>query len=279
MPAPFRTRDGTALFHRDWPPQGPPQGASGPPVVFAASWSLPSDSWCYQMLALAEAGFRCVAYDRRGHGRSDDPGRGYDFDTLADDLAALLDHLDLRGATLVGFSMGCGEVLRYLTRHGAAGRVARAVLVGTTTPKLARAPDNPAGLDPALLESFRRDWLMRDFPGWIDANMEPFVSPETPAGLRHWVRDMALRSSLQALLECHRTLAAADFRAEARAIGVPVLLLHGERDITSPLDLTARPTAALLPDARLEIYEDAPHGLFLTHQARLNADLIAFARG
>ncbi|MDJ0387831.1 alpha/beta hydrolase [Roseomonas sp. E05] len=234
MPAPIRTRDGVALFHRDW--------GEGPPVVFVASWSLPSDSWCYQMLALAGAGFRCVAYDRRGHGRSDDPGRGYDFDTLADDLAAVLEQLDLRGATLVGFSMGCGEVLRCLTRHGAAGRVARAVLIGTTTPMLTRAPDNPAGL-------------------------------------RNWVRDMALRSSLRALLECHRTLAAADFRAEARAIDVPVLLLHGERDMTSPPDLTARPTAALLPKARLEIYEGAPHGLFLTHQARLNADLIAFARG
>ncbi|HWL82856.1 MAG TPA: alpha/beta hydrolase [Roseomonas sp.] len=275
MPAPIRTRDGVRLFHRDWGSHG----GSGPPVVFVASWSLPSDSWAYQMLALAEAGFRCIAYDRRGHGRSDDPGRGYDFDTLADDLAALLDQLDLRDVTLVGFSMGCGEVLRTLTRHGAAGRVARAVLIGTTTPLLTRAPDNPDGLDPALLESFRRDWLMRDFPGWIDAHMEPFVTPETPAGLRNWVRDMALRSSLHALLECHRTLAAADFRAEARAISLPVLLLHGERDMTSPPDLTARPTAALLPDARLEIYEGAPHGLFLTHQARLNADLIAFARG
>jgi len=270
-PGPIRTRDGVALFHRDW--------GAGPPVVFVASWSLPSDSWAYQMLALAEAGFRCIAYDRRGHGRSDDPGRGYDYDTLADDLAAVLETLDLRDVTLVGFSMGCGEVLRYLTRHGAAGRVARAVLIGTTTPMLAQAPDNPGGLDPALFDAFRRDWLMRDFPGWIDANMEPFVTPETSAGLRNWVRDMALHSSLQALLQCHRTLAAADFRAEARAVTVPVLLIHGERDMTSPLDLTARPTAALLPKARLEIYEGAPHGLFLTHQARLNADLLAFARG
>jgi pimeloyl-ACP methyl ester carboxylesterase len=267
----IRTRDDVGLFHRDW-------AGSGAPVVLVASWSLPSDQWAYQMLALSEAGHRCVAHDRRGHGRSEDPGRGYDFDTLADDLATVLDALDLRGVTLVGFSMGCGEVVRYLTRHGGAGRVARAVLVGTTTPMLAHAPDNSAGVDPAVFEAFRRDWLMRDFPGWIDANMDPFVTPDTSAGLRNWVRDMALRSSLQALVECHRTLVSADFRGELRAVRVPVLVVHGKRDMTCPLDLTGRPTAALIPLARLSVYEDAPHGLFLTHMERLNADLVRFAR-
>jgi pimeloyl-ACP methyl ester carboxylesterase len=268
----IRTRDGVGLFHRDW-------GGGGPPVVFVASWSLPSDSWAYQMLALSEAGFRCVAYDRRGHGRSDDPGRGFDFDTLAGDLAAVMEALDLRGATLVGFSMGAGEVVRYLTRHGAAGRVSRAVLVGGTTPMLARAPDNPGGVDLALFEGFRREALMRDFPGWIDANMVPFVTPDTPPGLRNWVRDMALRASPKALLECHRALTAADFRAELRAVPVPTLVVHGERDMTCPLELTGRPTAALVPGARLLVYEGAPHGLFLTHMDRLNADLLAFVQG
>lgn len=269
-PSPIRATDGTALFHRDW--------GDGSPVVFVASWSLPSDSWAYQMLALSEAGCRCVAYDRRGHGRSDDPGRGYDFDTLADDLAAVMEALDLRGATLVGFSMGTGEVVRYLTRHGV-GRVSRIVLIGTTTPMLARTVDNPGGVDPAVFEAFRRESLMRDFPGWIDDNMVPFVTPETPSGLRNWVRDMALRTSAQALLECNRTLTSADFRAELRAVTVPALVMHGERDITCPLDLTGRPTAALVPGARLAVYEAAPHGLFLTHRDRLNADLLAFARG
>lgn len=267
---PIRTRDGVTLFHRDW--------GSGPPVVFAASWSLPSDSWAYQMLPLSEAGLRCVAYDRRGHGRSEDPGRGYDLDTLADDLAAVMDTLDLRGATLVGFSMGCAEVVRYVARHGTA-RVARMVLIGTTTPLLARTPDNPEGVDPAVFEGFRRDWLMRDFPGWIDANMEPFVTPETPAGLRNWVRGMALGSSLQALAACHRTLTTADQRAELRRLDLPVRLIHGERDATSPLPLTATPTLALLPRARLSVYEGAPHGLFLTHRERLNAELLQVARG
>ncbi len=266
---PIRTPDGVGLFHRDW--------GDGPPVVFVASWSLPSDSWAYQMLALSEAGCRCVAYDRRGHGRSDDPGRGFDFDTLADDLAAVLEALDLRGATLVGFSMGTAEIVRYLTRHGTS-RVARIALVGTTTPMLARAADNPLGVDPAVFEAFRRESLMRDFPGWIDDSMVPFVTPDTPPGLRNWVRDMALRTSGKALLACNRTLTQADFRAELPALTVPTLVIHGERDMTCPLDLTGRPTAALIPGARLTVYEGAPHGLFLTHMQRLNADLLAFAR-
>jgi len=267
---PIRTPDGVGLFHRDW--------GDGPPVVFVASWSLPSDSWAYQMLALSEAGCRCVAYDRRGHGRSDDPGRGFDFDTLAGDLAAVLEALDLRGATLVGFSMGTAEIVRYLTRHGTS-RVARIALIGTTTPMLAHAADNPLGVDPAVFEAFRREALMRDFPGWIDDNMVPFVTPDTPPGLRNWVRDMALRTSGKALLACNRTLTQADFRAELPALTMPALVIHGERDMTCPLDLTGRPTAALIPGARLTVYEGAPHGLFLTHMQRLNADLLAFARG
>ena len=267
---PIRTSDGVRLFHRDW--------GDGPPVVFVASWSLPSDSWAYQMLSLSEAGLRCVAYDRRGHGRSDDPGCGFDFDTLADDLAAVMQGLDLRDATLVGFSMGAGEIVRYLTRHGT-GRVARVVLIGTTTPMLVHAADNPGGVDPGVFEAFHRDTLMQDFPGWIDDNMVPFVTSETPSGLRNWVRDMALLTSAKALLDCNRALTAADFRAELRSVAVPTLVMHGERDATCPLELTGQPTAALVPGARLVVYEGAPHGLFLTHMARLNADLLAFVRG
>ncbi len=157
---PIRTPDGVGLFHRDW--------GGGRPVVFVASWSLPSDSWAYQMLALSEAGCRCIAYDRRGHGRSDDPGRGFDLDTLADDLAAVLESLDVQDATLVGFSMGTAEIVRYLSRHGAS-RVARIVLIGTTTPMLSRAVDNPLGVDPALFEAFRRDSLMRCRAGAVPA--------------------------------------------------------------------------------------------------------------
>jgi non-heme chloroperoxidase len=269
-PREIRTPDGVRLFHRDW--------GTGKPVVFVASWSLPSDSWAYQMLALREAGFRCVAYDRRGHGSSEDPGRGFDLDTLADDLAAVLEALDLREATLVGFSMGGAEIVRYLARHGTS-RVSRVALVGSTTPALARSPDNPDGVDPASFEAFRRDALMRDFPGWIDEAMIPFVTADVSPGLRGWVRDMALRTSALALVECNRALTTADQRSELRALTLPALVIHGTADATCPLDLTGRRTAALMPGARLVTYDDAPHGLFLTHRDRLNADLVAFAGG
>jgi pimeloyl-ACP methyl ester carboxylesterase len=261
------TADGTQLFVRDW--------GAGRPVVLLASWALPSDSWSYQMLPLVQAGHRCIAYDRRGHGRSSDPGRGYDFDTLADDLAAVLDALDLEGATLVGFSMATGEIVRYLSRHGSA-RIARLVLVGTTTPCLPRAADNPHGVDPAIFEAFRREQLLRDYPQWIDDNLLPFATAATSPALRDWIRTMALSASLQALHDCHVAITSADFRAELPRITVPTLLLHGGADQTSPLPLTGQPTAQLLPNAELAVYEDAPHGIPYSHMDRFNRDLLAF---
>ena len=265
----IRGAGGVELFYRDW--------GAGRPVVFVASWSLPSDSWGYQMLALVEAGYRAIAFDRRGHGRSLDPGRGYDFDTLADDIAAVLDALDLRGAVLVGHSMGCNEILRYLSRHGDA-RVAGAALLGTMTPFALKTGDNPDGIEAAVFEDVRAQ-LMRDFPQWIDDNMVPFVYPETAPGMKSWVRQMALGASLHALVECHRALADTDLRRELARIDVPVLLIAGDADASAPLELTARPTARLLPKARLRVYEGAPHGMFITHMAEVNRELLEFADG
>ena len=259
--------DGVELFYRDW--------GAGRPVVFVASWSLPSDSWSYQMLALLEAGYRTIAFDRRGHGRSTDPGRGYDFDTLADDIAAVLDSLDLRGAVLVGHSMGCNEIVRYLTRHGSA-RVAGVVLLGTMTPFVLKTQDNPDGIDAGFFETFREQ-LMRDFPQWIADNMVPFVHPDTPAGMKDWVRQMALGASLQALVACNRSLVNTDFRQELARIDVPALLIAGELDASAPLDLTARATARLIPHARLRVLEGAPHGMFITHMAEIKRELLEFA--
>lgn len=258
--------DGVELFYRDW--------GAGRPVVFVASWSLPSDSWGYQMLALLEADYRTVAFDRRGHGRSTDPGRGYDFDTLADDIASVLDSLDLRDAVLVGHSMGCNEIVRYLTRHGSA-RVAGAVLLGTMTPFVLKTQDNPDGIDAGFFETFREQ-LMRDFPQWIADNMVPFVHPDTPAGMKNWVRQMALGASLQALAECNRALVHTDFRQELARIDVPTLLIAGENDASAPLELTARPTARLIPNATLRVYDGAPHGMFITDMVRVKRDLLEF---
>lgn len=268
-PNTVRTADGVNLFYRDW--------GDGEPVLFVGGWSLGADSWCYQMLALAEQGMRVIAFDRRGHGRSSDPGRGYDFNTLADDLAAMLEALDLDEVTLVAHSMGCNEVVRYLTRHGQR-RIKRVALLGTMTPCIAKSADNPDGIDPALLEYFRKEQLMKDLPKWIDDNLPPFVTEATPQGMRDWLRAMPLQASLQALYECSRSLQREDFRAELPDITLPVLLIAGTADASALFALTARPSAALLPNATLQVYEGAPHGMFLTHMVRVNGDLLDFIR-
>ncbi|WP_372396229.1 alpha/beta hydrolase [Azospirillum sp. HJ39] len=271
----IRTDDGVELFYRDWAAEEGKGG--GRPVLFVSSWSLTSDAWAYQMLPLSMQGCRCVAFDRRGHGRSAESPSGYGFDRLADDIAALLEALDLRGVTLVGHSMATGEILRYLTRHGA-GRVAGVVMVGTITPLLARTADNPGGVDPAAFEAFRTENLLRDFPKWLGDNVGPFLDERTSAETKGWIAGMALNSSLKALLDCHRAIASADFSRELPGIAVPTLVVHGDRDVTTPLDL-ARRTVALMPNATLSLYEDAPHGLFLTHRDRFNAELLAFVLG
>jgi len=260
--------DGTTLFYRDW--------GAGKPIVFVASAGLSSGMWAYQMLPLVQAGYRCVAFDRRGHGRSSDPGRGYDFDTLADDLAALIETLDLRNIVLVGHSIGCGEITRYLTRHGTE-RVARIALIAPTTPCLMKTDDNPHGVDKAAFEALRAGWLL-DYPQWLAANARPFVMPEKSDAQIQWVIDMMLQTSLQAVVECNVAVTEADFRSELKHIELPALVVHGTADQSAPIDLTGRPTAKLLPHSELEVYAQAPHGLFLTHIEKLNADLLRFVR-
>ncbi len=161
--------DGNRLFYKDW--------GSGKPVVFVAGWSVGSDMWEYQLAPLAKQGLRCIAYDRRGHGRSDQPGRGYDFDTLADDLSAVLERLDLRDVTLVGHSMGCGEIVRYLSRHGSS-RVKRIALLGPTMPFLLKTADNPDGIEPAAFEAARAA-MLQDRPKWLWDNADPFFVADT----------------------------------------------------------------------------------------------------
>src|SRR5262245_37854050 len=266
----IRTRDGESLFFKDW--------GSGPPIVFLGAWALPSDMWDYQMVPLSDQGFRCIAYDRRGHGRSGRPGAGYEYDTLADDLAAVLDALDLRDVTLTGMSMAGGEMVRYLTRHGSR-RVSRLLFVATAaTPFRTRTPDNPTGIPLEQLEYFRRRILLSDYPKWLEDNRQPFFVPETTPQLQDWVRMLMLGTSMKAIIECNRSMAATDFRRELPRIKVPTLLIHGDKDVSAPLDLTGRPTAALIPGAELSVYQGAPHGLFLTHMARLTEDIAAFAR-
>ena len=256
------------LYYRDW--------GRGRPVLFVAGWSMYSDSWCYQMMALCRHGLRCIAFDRRGHGRSSDPGGGYDLDTLADDIAAVIEALDLRDVVLVGHSMGCNEIVRYLTRHGSA-RVTQVALLGPMTPGIALCASNPHGVDPALLEQFRSTQLLHDFPRWIEENVEPFVPGAGPR-MRDWLAQMALQCSLQALHDCNACVQDSSMEAELEAIDVPVLLIAGARDVSAPLELTARRTAALVPDCRLVVHEDAAHGMFLTHVEQVNGELLEFIR-
>jgi pimeloyl-ACP methyl ester carboxylesterase len=263
------TRDGTQLFYRDW--------GTGAPMVFISGWALTSDCWGYQMAPLSDSGLRCVAYDRRGHGRSSDPGRGFDYDTLADDLAAVLDALDLKNVTLVAHSMAGGEAIRYLTRYGSK-RVARVALIGATLPFLTRTADNPDGIDPAVFDNVRRNVLLKDFPKVLRDNMRPFVVAETSDALVDWVASHMLRCSMKALVECNRALTGTDFRAELAKVSVPTLIIHGDKDVSAPFAITGRKTAALVPHAAVKIYEGAPHGLFLTHIERFNRDLQEFAR-
>jgi pimeloyl-ACP methyl ester carboxylesterase len=268
------TRDDVALFYRDW--------AGGRPVVFCAAWALSSIAWQYQMIAVAEAGCRAVAYDRRGHGRSDDPGGGYDYDTLADDLADLLESLDLQGVTLVAHSMGSGEAVRYLSRHGSR-RVDRLVLVAPTTPFLLKTSDNPEGVDAALFAD-RRDQWRADFAHWLSENEAPYFGDDLPGChvsplSRDWTKADMLSTSLQGAIAFQRSGAETDLRQELTKLTVPTLIVQGDADASAPLELTGSRTAALIPTCRLTIYENAPHALYLTHREQLNRDLLAFITG
>ena len=261
------TPDQTTLFYTDW--------GDGEPVVFAHAWALNSDMWAYQMPDFVAAGKRCIAYDRRGHGRSDRPGHGYDYDTLADDLAALMDQLDLRGVTLVGHSAGCGDVVRYMTRHGSA-RVDRCVLLAPIMPLLARTPDNPDGLDEAVLMASAAA-LKRDVPQWCADNGPPFFG-RTPVsdGLGDWVARQIVDTPLKILLDTAAAFSTTDFREELRRVEVPTLVVHGDLDQSAPIDITGRRVADLVPDSTFVVYEGAGHGLYAADHERVNADVLRF---
>ncbi len=259
-------RDGTTLFYQDW--------GAGRPVLFVHSWAANTSLWQYQMIDLSSRGFRCIAYDQRGFGRSSDPGRGYDYNTLADDLGEVMEKLDLRELTLVGHSMGCGEIVRYVSRHGAS-RVSRAMLVAPTLPFILKTADNPDGVDKSNLEQLRAGW-MKDFPKWLGDNARPFFTPGTSPEMVDWVIRMALQASLKALVDCNHALTETDFRAELTKFKVPTLVVHGDADVSAQIDFTGRKTAGLIPGCQLKVYEGAPHGLMFTHMNRLNADLLSF---
>ena len=265
----IQSHDGTQLFCRRW--------GEGPPVLFVHGWAMNSQAWQPAMLLTAHAGFQAIAYDRRGHGRSDDPGRGYDYDSLADDLAAVIEEFDLKDATLVGHSMGCAEIARYLSRYGD-DRVARAVMVAPFLPYPLKTADNPEGyVEPAAAEAMRETWAA-GFAGWLAQAAPPAFGPGAPAEqVAQTIRQM-LRCSLQAVIECNVTGSQADMRAELARIATPTLILHGDADGSCPLDATGRKVASLMPNGRLKVYSGATHTVIVEQAAQLVDDIVAFTR-
>jgi non-heme chloroperoxidase len=259
-------KDGTNVFVQDW--------GSGRPVVFLAAWAFNSNVWGSHIAALTGQGFRCVALDRRGHGRSDIPGTGYDLDTLAGDLAAVMEQLDLRQAVLVAHSMGTAEAVRYCVRHGM-DRVARLVLAAPITPYLTKTADNPEGI-PAEMIQAQYDSIANDYPKWIGENEAPFFTPDTVAETRNWIKGMMLDVPLPVGLACRRAIAAADLRTDLRKIVRPTLIVHGGKDASAPISITGARTARLIANSRFTVYEDAPHAIVLTHRERFIRDMLDF---
>ncbi len=265
------TSDKTQLYVKDW--------GSGPAVILLHGWPLSADSWDDQAMAIADAGFRAIAYDRRGFGRSTQPWAGYDYDTLSDDLAAVIEQTGAHDATLVGFSMGGGEVARYLSRHGGKS-VVKAALVASVVPYMLHTADNPHGTPQATFNDMARALtedrakffagFFKDFFG-VGVLQHP-VSDE----LLRWACAVSMQAGLNATLACAKAFASTDFRADLAAFKVPTLIIHGTEDKTVPIDAAARAAARGITGATLLQYDGAPHGLFATHKERLTMDLLRF---
>ena len=266
------TNDGTEIYYKDW--------GTGLPVVFSHGWPLNADAWDEQMFFLASRGFRCVSYDRRGHGRSGQTWHGNDYDTFADDLAALFDSLDLKGAILVGHSAGGGDVARYLGRHGP-GRVSRAVLVSAIPPLMLKTAGNPGGVPIETFDGIRAALLLdraqfyRDLAGgpFYGANRQgSTVSQGVKEAMWAWCMQAGLRGAYEGIKAFSET----DFTEDLKKMDVPTLVLHGEDDQNVPVANSAMLSSKILKKATLKIYPGAPHGLTVTHRDQFNNDLLAF---
>jgi pimeloyl-ACP methyl ester carboxylesterase len=268
------TTDGVEIFYRDL--------GTGKPVILIHGWPLNGDSWDKQANFLAENGLRVITYDRRGFGRSGQSWSGYDYDTMAADLNSLIEELDLSDATLVGFSMGGGEVVRYLSRYGSS-RVSSAVLVAAVTPYLLKTDDNPEGVDPTVFEGIEES-LRKDRPAFLKEFSPKFygrsvVHHTVSEAILEWTQEMALTGTLRSTLTTAKSWSTTDFHDEMKRISIPVLIIHGTSDVTVPIDAAGRRSAKLLPNATLKEYDGEPHGLFLTAADRLNQDLLSFIGG
>jgi len=269
----FHAFDGTKIFFKDW--------GKGRPVVFSHGWPLSSDAWETQMLFLAQNGYRVVAHDRRGHGRSAQVWENHTMDQYADDLAALMDFLELDDATLVGHSTGGGEIVRYVGRHGT-GRVSALVLAGAVTQPLLRTEKNPAGAPLASFDEIRRGVAENRAQYFRDFSVPFFGYNRADAKISEGIREsfwhQGMMGAANAHYDCVRQFSESDFTEDLKKIDVPTLLIHGDDDQIVPIELTSKRTAKLIPKAELKIYKGAPHGIPQTRPAEFNADLLAFLR-
>ncbi len=270
-----QVQDGTELYYYDW---GYPSGSA---VVLIHGWPLTSASWEAQARVLVENGHRVIAYDRRGFGRSDWPSWGYDYNTLADDLAALMNKLNLQGATLVGFSMGGGEVARYLSKHGA-GRVSKAVLISSVTPYLLKTENNPEGVEGSVFDDIV-EGLKKDRPAFLQQFAPKFygrtmLNHTVSEAMLEFNQAMALTASPKATIDLVHAWSETDFRDDLAGITVRTLVIHGTNDGTVPIEVSARRAMPFLQHGELIEYDGAPHGLNVTAADRLNADLLAFLK-
>jgi non-heme chloroperoxidase len=270
----IKTKDGTKIYYKDW--------GAGKPVVFSHGWPLNADMWEAQMMALASDGYRCVAHDRRGHGRSSQPWAGNDMDTYADDLAELMEALDLTGAFLVGFSAGGGEVARYIGRHGTK-RLAKAALIAAVPPRMLKSTANPGGLPRAAFDKIRLGCLADRSQFYKDLAGGPFFGANRPgAKVSRGMIDSFWLQGMQAghknTFDCIKAFSETDFTADLKKFNVPTLIIHGDDDQIVPIGAAALRSAKMIKNATLKIYPGAPHGLTATHQDRLSADLLAFLK-
>ncbi|MDU1141869.1 alpha/beta fold hydrolase [Aeromonas rivipollensis] len=266
------TDDGTQIFYKDW--------GSGQPIVFHHGWPLSSDDWDAQMLFFLAKGYRVIAHDRRGHGRSTQTDTGNEMDTYAADVAALAQHLNLKNAVHIGHSTGGGEVARYVARHGA-GRVAKAVLIGAVPPIMVQSGKNPGGLPIAVFDGFRKALIDNRAQFYLDVPSGPFYGFNRPGAtlsqgvIQNWWRQ-GMAGGAKAHYDCIKAFSETDFTEDLKAIDVPVLIMHGDDDQIVPIADSALLSAKLVRTGTLKVYPGLPHGMCTTHPDQINADLLAF---